>query len=434
MPRSLASNRIGSTNKYAIQDFKTSLMFAGTGGISSTAIPGTAAGFTFAAWIKINSFNGPAGTPFVFGNATSLTDMAGMQLNSSSISASFNNGSSLNVSSDGSQLTSGRWVHVVFTYDGATTVKLWVNGVQQSGTAGATAVSAASFELARRNDGNRRALISLAQVLAYTRPINPIEVSNLYTAGVIPSSPYRYLPLGEGAGTTAIDMSGNAVNGTISNGVYGYDTPTTKRKLVGGSLADNGDLSFIPGVITSNTTTSSRWVDGSAGGSISNNLFKYGIVFFTGSGSVGFDTTNPINAKPSIILAANAGSRGAVIYGNPSNGSASAGHQLIPVSPNTSYTLSYYIKTDANVAVNSACGGRIEYSGSLSAGAETLSSTKFSANTGWTQVVETFTTASTTQYLLLQARQDVAPAVTATMWWGDIRLTPTVNTSRNLAI
>lgn len=426
------------------QDFKSALNFNGT--TTFVSVPTSANNdftgpFTVSAWVKQTTVSVLATAEQAIlskplANGTNYRYILAFGDNPYfSLYDGTNNPQAVAPSSVSSAATLGRWQHIVGVNNGAT-IAIYVNGVLKTSIANnATLVSSAgAFEIGRRAGGSNNYFKGLiAAVKTFASALTPTQIAQEYATGSNAIAAGQIHLLGEGAGGTAFDTSGNANNGTITASSFVGDVPTRKRQLVGGNLVTNGDMSFIPPftAATGNTTT---FIDGTAGGSTTNNLFKYGMIFFSGGGPAAFDTVTTINNKTSISLTANAGSRGALLYGNNGNGGVSPATQcLIPVNPSTSYTLTYWLKTDANVAANSACGGWRFYNGDFSAGAETLSATKFGPSTAWTQVTDTFTTASTTRYLLLQARQDVTPSVAATIWWGDIQLVPTVNTTRALA-
>lgn len=328
------------------------------------------------------------------------------------------------------------WHDFVWTDNNGTCV-LYINGVADATNfnytpAGTYMLDRSSIGVVERGTPTNYFAGSLADFRLFSRVLTASEAMAFHNGQGISESGLKgsYL-LGEGAGTTAYDTSGNGNNGTITSGTYTSDVPSQRRQLVGGNLVINGDMTYYPPTYSTATTTTARYINGAIAGSTTDSLYRYGLTTFVGSGSAAFDPTTTINSKPSISLTVNASGRATIAYGYRTNGSVSAPHSLIPVLPSTSYTFTYWLKT-SDAATNSVCGGWRFYSGDLSAGTETLSSTKLSGTNDWTMVTDTITTASTTRFLLLQARHDVAGNA-ATLWWGDVSLTPTTPTVRSLA-
>jgi hypothetical protein len=92
---------------------------------------------------------------------------------------------------------------------------------------------------------------------------------------------------------------------------------------------------------------------------------------------------------------------------------------MIPVLPNTSYTVTGWAKTN-NVNTNSVYIDALEYYGNLGVNA-TNSTNKLSGTQDWTQLTKTFTTGSVTRFILIVLRNNVAGNV-SDAWYDDITL------------
>ena len=154
---------------------------------------------------------------FVFGKANNVDIDGNGTYNAASIRCAASDTIQFNV-----------WQHLVGTWDGTKTITgthLYKNGLEISygdGLASADPIlSDASYSVRIGRgavvgvgafDGHMR------EVQVYDRVLTPAEIQDLYGLGIIPSGLVGRWQLGEGAGTTANDTSGNGNTGTLQNG------------------------------------------------------------------------------------------------------------------------------------------------------------------------------------------------------------------------
>jgi hypothetical protein len=103
---------------------------------------------------------------------------------------------------------------------------------------------------------------------------------------------------------------------------------------------------------------------------------------------------------------------------------------LVPALPNTSYTLTGWIKTN-NVTTNGAYMQLIQVNGNNLSTATVTSTALLTGTNDWTFVTATVTTGSGTRYIAPNLGLDVAGNV-SDAWFDDIVITPTTNTVRSL--
>jgi len=350
--------------------------------------------------------------------------------------------------------TRNSWEHLVATYDG-TTISLYVNGIVRPGalvTSGPFSGNSTQDVVFGTYNGGGNDYVANFQEAFVGTFMTADEIKRIYDHGIFNTSKLRGLyPLNEGAGTTATDTSGNGNNGTITNGSWSTDTPTgvrtatgtrtaaEVRPLVNQNLVYNGDFSIAPAVNVPQTTAY-RWLDGTATGIVSAGITDftgkiYGIYYWdrtSGAGSIMIDTTERMNGKnslkisPSTAGTANTASIGAFFVG-----------QYISVLPNTSYTLTGWMKTNY-ISGDSVSGARF-YS-VLKNGARgdvtTTTHTAIKTTTDWTFYTRTFTTGATIRFatILMQiAGNSGAATLLMDAWFADIVLKPTTATVRAIA-
>lgn len=225
--------------RFRVRDFGTALQFDGSTtkivrAMTDNAVTKWACSF----WVKIHTEsnrhnfiyrgNGNSNYPRVYSKAA----------NNMLISCQYSMTGQASQAFDGvTKLKKDIWYHVVFTIDGdAQRAKLYLNGVLENsqtpnGGAGAT-VSSSTSSLSIGNDTNLSLWLNgkMDNVniwRGYAPDAN--EVFNMYKLGYVPGTPYiRYL-LDEGSGSTAVDSSGNGLDGTITGGTYTSDVPCKNR-------------------------------------------------------------------------------------------------------------------------------------------------------------------------------------------------------------
>lgn len=192
------------------------------------------------------------------------------------------------------------------------------------------------------------------------------------------------------------------------------------------NLVYNGNFEYAP-AFTAATTAGDVWINGTAGGSNTNDVYGWGTVI-TVNGSASFDTSVKYSGSASIKLSC-INATGQVTVG-PSKLLATpafSNSKPIPVLPNTSYTLTALVKTN-NVAANSAFIDMREYTGALAI-VTTTSSTRLSGTNDWTLLTCTATTGATTRFIMPILRNNVAGNV-SDAWFDDIKLRPTTPVTR----
>lgn len=200
------------------------------------------------------------------------------------------------------------------------------------------------------------------------------------------------------------------------------------RQLVSGNLVYNGDFEIAP-PFTAAQTAGNKWIDGTASGSGALSAYGWSIInsAIAATASAQFDSSVAHTGSKSIKLST-ADATGAVTVGMYI-GTIVPQH-FFPLSPNTSYTLEGWIKTD-NVATNSAFFDLREYTSGVSA-ITTNSSTKLSGTNDWTKITLTFTTQATTALGGIFLRNNVTGNV-GSAWFDDIVVHKTTPINRTIA-
>lgn len=180
---------------------------------------------------------------------------------------------------------------------------------------------------------------------------------------------------------------------------------TSATRLSLNNLIVNGDFEFAP-PFTAPTTTTARFIDGTAAGSTNNNQYNWSFSK-SGSASAQFDTSEFFRGTTSLKLSTTAVASYVEVFMPFRNGTTGGynGITKVPVLPNTSYTLTYRIKT--NVISGVGRGASLAVIGSTAAGADSSSGNsgpEINTTTGWTLYTVTFTTSSTTRFLQLNPR------------------------------
>lgn len=192
------------------------------------------------------------------------------------------------------------------------------------------------------------------------------------------------------------------------------------------SILYNGGFEVKPSVLTAATNTANRWIDGTAAGSAAKLAFGWSAPN-SGSGvgangEIGFDTSVFRSGAASLRLS-NLNASGAVTASSlRSNPAAGTAFELFLLSPNTSYTLVGYIRTN-NVATNSAFIDLRQFSSAFATLATTSTNKLSGTDTTWRQVTLTVTTNASAVFGCLFLRNNVA-GNTSDAWFDDITLIP----------
>jgi hypothetical protein len=422
--------------RQSIQNANASLYLPNGSFSSSTAIAGLSAGFTFGCWFKITTIN--AVCRIITNGEAASAAIATMGINgangNSALRAGYYNGSSYIGTRSSSMLSPGQWYHGVYTFDG-TNGNIYINGALDNVT-GTNQPSGSNNSSLRIGDGTSGLRGNVSKAVVYNRAVTAEEVASIYAGNIPTSGLQANYPLSEGAGTIAYDTSGNGNNGTITSGTWTRETPSKTRKTVNNNLVYNGDFEIAP-VVNVAQTTVYRFLDGTATGVVTTGQANstnrvFGVYFFNelGSGSIMLDNTEKYSGNYSLkvsTLATASYANAAIGYNNVDD--------YIPVLPSTTYTVSYWMKTNyisgdgsgANVTTLTLTGNKTLVS--------FVGPTGIKTTTDWTYYTTTVTTGATARYI------SVLPWVsgntgTGTLimdaWFDDITLTPTTDTTRTV--
>lgn len=452
--RTQATSRTLTTTRRIVRDFKTCLV--GDQATTKIALTQTAglplqanANHTFACFFRPNKLannetifsegSGSSDTPFFLIDRDStkkirvrLVNDAGTVLINSVLSTQV--------------LERGTMYHIIWV-DANGTCKLYVNGVEDAqsvagafnyANAGTFTYNRSTLMCLTRTTSVNFASGSLNDVYLFSKALSASEVANLYYRGVVPSTNLvAQYPLNEGAGTVAKDISGNGNTGTITAPNWSNAVNFRNRKLVGGNLVPNGDFEYAP-PFTAATNANSRFIDGTSGGSTTNSNF-YWNMGKSGTVAAYFDPVEKYSGSYSLKISTLAVASYVEIF-LPTNTGAVASYfakTVIPVLPSTSYTYSFYVKTNY-VSGDSSAGFHVAFIESLADGStasKQLSLSYIKTTTPWTHYTGTFTTGASSYYL------QINPVIyghtgTATLimdaWIDNMSITPTTNTTRTL--
>src|SRR5690606_25576719 len=188
-------------------------------------------------------------------------------------------------------LSPNRWYNLVAVRDtSAKMIRFYVDGVILESIAytnDATGGSTTTVSIGETTDNADDFNGYMAEARIWNRALTDTEIADLHVKGTVPSSGLLLDPnFGQGAGTTVADRSASGFTGTITGATFVADTPIKARQPVNRNLVYNGDFEYAPPFVAA-TTTSGRWIDGTAAGSTTNNLFGWWC--FEGVGLARFD-------------------------------------------------------------------------------------------------------------------------------------------------
>lgn len=349
------------------------------------------------------------------------------------IRASVYDGVNNPVAQSANTYTDNEWHTFIGVRDG-TSLKLYIDG------------SLAGSTTSTINDCNESSGISMfgngtkgvfSEGFVTLTAMTATEVMNHEINNTLPASCLAILPCNEGAGSIAYDSSGNANDATITSPTWTRDAPSKTRKTVNNNLVYNGDFEIAPAVNVPQTTPF-KWYDGTATGltssgvSVAQNRIP-GIYYWDqgGSGSIMIDTTEKFNGKNSLKVS----TLGTGAYSAAGLGDFNR-DDYIEILPNTSYTLTFWMKTNY-VSGDSNAGASIAYDikNAVRTTITYNASTKIKTTTNWTFYTATITTAATARYVTIVPRVD-GNTGTGTLimdaWFADITFRPTTATTRNV--
>jgi len=439
MPRSAASTRL------VTRDMGKSGSFDGTSTYCTVPITPSTAGFSFGMWLKLDK--GIANNARILdwqesGPTNGLTYIVTLTGSRISIQPRFYNAGSLDGQPTAYEPNTNDWVHTVVTYE-PNNLKFYINGTLWSQDTSVTMnASATTLTIGKRTVGafasGYKGLID-GFTFVNGRAMTATEVATLYSAGVSPTDRTCHIRFNDNVN----DESPTTNNLTATGLTYSTDVPlktrstsTTPRRSVE-NLVFNGDFEYAP-AFTAAQTASQKWIDGTAAGSSSNYIYGWG-TNISGTAAVQFDSSEKKFGNNSLKISTQ--SAGAYCEVNKYGALAIPVYKytLIPVLPSTSYTLTWWMKTNytSGDAGQGATVGLIEFTGGPSSAtfnrndAATIKTT-----TDWTQYSLTVTTQSATRFVNVQPRI-YGHTGTATLqmdaWFDDIRLTKTTPDTRTTA-
>ncbi len=233
----------------------------------------------------------------------------------------------------------------------------------------------------------------MARVRIYNRRLTASEVAQDHF-GRLPYAPDANWRLSEGVGPTIVDSSGNGNNGVLTGGSYSADVPMKARRALNGNLLENGDFEFVPPFVALQTS-SGRWVDGTAIGSTTNDLFKVSVGFGNGGGEIGFDSTVKYAGQRALYLHNQPGGYVEARL-DASSYYQARGQQLLP---NTAYVLAFRMKTElvGGDASGTNDGAFMQYlvASALGSASGSFGTTRVRSATDWTEYSLAFTTGPT---------------------------------------
>jgi hypothetical protein len=166
------------------------------------------------------------------------------------------NATHCNASFSSAAVTTGTWIHGVFTYDGIT-LRAYINGALIGSVAKTLDNTNTIFTIGRWDSVHNNYYFDgrIDDVRAYNRALSAAEVSAIYNYAPPAVAHWKF---DEGSGTTAADSSGNGNNGTLTN------SPTWTSGLYSNAISFDGinDLVSVPNTVSLNPSLISMtaWV------------------------------------------------------------------------------------------------------------------------------------------------------------------------------
>jgi hypothetical protein len=429
--------RTAATNRVAVQDIKSSLFFNATGGVTvpssgTTSVIGNATNtnYSWGCRAKLSPKNAAA-TAFFAKASTKYPLQLRIEANGK-VRAAMYDGSMNPVAQSANTYTDSQW-HTFVGVRAGSSIKLYIDGALVASTT--TAIGDTS-EASNIVIGGNTTFGNVSGAFITLNALTADEILRHHQTGILPYPCVVNLPFDEGAGAVAYDTSGNGNHGTITSATYTSDVPTKKRGVVGGNLVKNGDFEYAPPTNVA-MTSGFKWLDGTATGSNTNYLFGWAMPSYGGSYAAKFDNTEKYNGKYSLKLSTTAISSYVRVN---TNLSTAASHALnnIPCLPNTSYTLSFVMKTSliSGSAATGAYASIIQKIGDgVTGAAASVSGGSVTASADWTRYTVTATTSSTARFLAVEVGitgQDGTGTLIMDAWFDDITLTPTAPVTRGV--
>lgn len=197
------------------------------------------------------------------------------------------------------------------------------------------------------------------------------------------------------------------------------------RRRMGQPFIKNARMENIP-QLTAATTANQTWIDGTAGGSLTNRTYGWGAPNITPSAAASFDATTTHFGHGSIKIETfdAAGTAAISVYRSTPSGFA------LPVEPGKSYTLRAWAKCQAatNQGVNIAPRTLTNSYATIN----TYTGNTIGGTTDWTLLTVTFTTEANAAYVVPLLRY--APGQAGVCWFDEIDLLPNFIVERLSAV
>lgn len=428
--------------RQTIQNSNASLYLDGNAGYFTVPITPDPTGFSFGMWVNTAKKTAFSTSVLASSNSGSFTDGI-MLLRNTTVT---NKIQFLGYNSTNIMFTVGgvalekTWVHFAATYLPSGTCKAYINGelVETVTATGSIATGTTSIYFGRRANTAVFAGMNANQLVWHntTTPWTAEQVLALYQSGTVPTGATAVYPLSEGSGTIAYDTSGNGNNGTITGGTWRRDTPTKTRQLVNNNLVFNGDFEIVPPAATNvATTTGDTWVNGTAAGANMNTdrIFGWALWNHGTSYSAKIDTSVSHSGGASMKLSIGAPSSTVGVRVAISS-YTNFNRLMIAVLPNTSYTISCWIKTNY-VSGSATTGARFQFVQNTGTSDVTTTTivTGLKATQDWTRYTATVTTGATTRFatpVLQVIGNDGTGTLVMDAWYDDVEIYPTTPITR----
>jgi hypothetical protein len=206
------------------------------------------------------------------------------------------------------------------------------------------------------------------------------------------------------------------------------------------NLVKNYNFENSPPFTAAQTSGVNRWINGTASGGVhpTGQEYCWGVQGITGSVAIQYDTSIYHSGSASMKLSTTAS--GAAVSVSPSKGVAVEDRNIsgIPVLPSTSYTLTYWMKTNF-VSGDATSGATLqvrERNGTFGTVTDT-NGTLVKTTTDWTQYSIVITTGATTRFILPYLKvtgNDGTATLIMDAWFDDIVLTPTTPITRTAVV
>jgi hypothetical protein len=232
-----AGARTAATNRVAVRNMGTALRFdgvddyveVGTVGLPELAISQTQSFSMFFKWVNDSDWEN------LWTSSLSNNSRNGVSLRGTTTKVlawgHYNGSSYVRQKGTNNAIQKNQWYHVAGSFDG-TTLRLWLNGVEQSRTDTSPGLSGTnSFVIGADSDNvNKHFDGIIDEPRIWNRALTATEIQNLYLHDIVPTDGLvaEYL-FDEASGSTALDTSGNGNNGTITGATYTTDTPLKTR-------------------------------------------------------------------------------------------------------------------------------------------------------------------------------------------------------------